>query len=462
MTVMVDVALRERAKHDGKTNYVLEMLAEAPIQAHLYAASGPPAYAQRVTALQTGVEGVRDWVVVRESEDRQCLDAIYLKDDVPIRIHTQSNDSVFLHLSQVIPPGSESTDVVMERLKKDALALLIAKAIRADLYLTDRPMLVDTSSDFWWTTTVMRVEEALPIVGLYLRQQAKFVVSRSPALGAPLTPRRETVTDKASFYWQAAETLLPIGFRWKLASRKYAQEHGDDELKELISALTWRIDQVLRSRDRLLATVAVVPQDHSPADEALTELDLILLWLMSVFDITARLAHLVLDVPGKTRDAKWQAKEWMQKLAARDAGLARIMSEGGEGAHLLTILRNLRNNIHGEALSAGGMIPVVGNSALETLVRVPRRNRKELLAAMDALGEPLVWGVAKPFADADLHIQAGTFVERLLFMALKTLNQLMATVPASSASETDMIENQFSYVLPPSTSGQRILWQLGI
>lgn len=287
MLVVVDAALLARSQHDAKVKYLLELLAEEPIQAHLYSYHGPPEHAQAVVAADTGVEGIRDWVVTCASDNGEKLDAVYLKDGIPTRVSTEANDHYFLHLSETIPPVQNPRDDLSVQVRAEAFGLLVSKAIRADFFITDRPLLMDSDSGFLRGTTVIESEAALPLVGLYLRQQEKFVLYRTPALGMRSAPVRLVGRDRMSFYWEAAQLLLPARHRWDYGYGSHPSATNDTALSSLPTSLIWRIDQVLRARDRLLATLALVPQDHGSADEAMTELDLILLWLMAAFDITA-------------------------------------------------------------------------------------------------------------------------------------------------------------------------------
>lgn len=464
MTVMVDAKLLPRARHDKKINYLLELVAMEPVQAHLYSHDGPPERTQAVIAADTGVEGIRDWVVTRASDEGERLDAIYLRDGVPTRVPTEANDPYFLHVSQTIPLTEGPANDLRPQVREDALGLLVAKAIRADLFVTDRRLLVDSDSDFWRGVTVMPPEAALPVVGLYLRQQEKFVLHRSPALGMPAMMENLTKRDRTWFYWQAAQGLMPSQDRWASACNAYTSTTKDMTLSSLPKALTWRVDQVLRARDRLLAVLALVPQDHGPVDEALTELDQILLWLMAGFDITAQVAHVALGVPMKLRAAAWQNDDWLNKAALYDANLVDLVRKDNddEGQHILTIVRILRNSVHGDALSAGGMIPVVGRHALEPLVALPQSNREQVLEAIGALGGGELWGVVQPVSGDDLYLHPGKFVEQLLPRTLRVLNQLMTATPVERLLGADARPDDLPRTLPLTLQDHRIRWQLGL
>lgn len=459
MIVVVDAVLLARARHDERVKYVLELLAQDPIQAHLYSYHGSPKHAQADVAVDTGVEGIRDWVLTRARDNGENLDAIYLKDGIPTRVPTQSNDRYFRQLFESLPSTQNPSDDLITRVRTDAFGLLVAKAIRADLYITDHPLLIESESGFCRGTTIMDPETALPVIGLYLRQQEQFVLGRAPALGMRSAPVQLDQRDRMWFFWEAAKLLLPARHRWAFGCRAHSGAN-DTARVSLPTSLIWRLDQVLRARDRLLATLALVPHDHSPADEAMTELDHILLGLMAAFDITARVAHHALGMPPEdVTQAGWQRKtRWLKEVAKRDEALADLMRHDSEGEHVLSIVSELRNTLHGQALSAGSRILGVGEYALQPLVELPQSSRERVLAAIEALGGRSVWGVVYPFSDTIPHLHPGTFVEQLLPRALLVINALMNATPVRGDVEPERIPR----ALPRTRQDHRIIWQLGL
>ncbi len=459
LTAVIDAGLRDRAPRDRRVDYLLELAAVAPISAHLYAADGPPASARRLIAALTEVEAVEGWVTVSPGEREGRPAVAYLMDGVPTSRAALADDPSFLRLAEAPQPGSSP-----EQVKADAMALLVAKTMRADLLITDRQLLAEPESSFWWTTTVMTPEDALPLLGLYLRQQGKFVYARTPALGQPHPGRDETVHRPPGwFYWQAASTLIPG-----------ASGRGTSVLP---ITLLQRVDQALRSRDRLLAAESV-PQSPETVDDIQNELDQTLLWLMAAFDIVARIAHETFGLSGRPRDAGWQRADWLKQVEAPAPELAALMKTDSSEHQIFTIVRLMRNSIHGEALSAMGFI--VGPRPLETLVGLPDDSCEEVGAAMDALGGRAAWGAAAPDSDTPDHLrvalhpgargpaaafrfQPGEFVEQLVPRAIKLLDELMAAVPISGPVEANQSPGRRSRPVPlRSLFDERILWQLGL
>jgi hypothetical protein len=263
-----------------------------------------------------------------------------------------------------------------------------------------------------------------------------------------------------SFYWVVANIVLPAADRWEAAIQTYSRQSGSDELTDLPKTLYWRLYQVLKARDRLLATCSVVPIDHTPADEILTDLEQILLWLMAAFDIVAQVAHVSVGVRSmRIRNAMWQFREWLDKVGELDPRLAALVQNNNPGEHLLSIVTALRNSIHGLAMSSQGVIYLVGDEAMSPLVHVPQKKRNEIIAAMEELGGQDKWGIVRPFPDADLHLHTGEFVEQLLPRCFSLLNDLIRLTPVDGLSGVDA--TRLPTARPRSLAERRALWQLG-
>jgi hypothetical protein len=334
---------------------------------------------------------------------------------------------------------------------------LVAKALRADLLITNREMSVDPTLDYW-NTSVLSPANALPLIGLYLRTQGKFILF-GRALGSPWqgTP---TTRERSWFYWLAAKDLVRGAERWRSALDAYQAATGDDRLDGLGTGLFWRVDQLLRSRDRLLAALSV-PATPGIEDPVATELDLILVFCMAAFDIVARIAHAALDVDGELRYAGWHYSSWVGKLGARDPTLADIVRGDSEGQNLLKIVSGLRNMIHGEPVSSGVTVPLVGDDQLQVMVKLPSSCQSDVLGAMSKLGGHGVWGVRDPFKEKQPHLHVGVFVEKLLPIALSVLNSLAAAIPVEGLPGTPPL-TKLSGDLFRGPAEHRTQWQLGI
>ena len=239
-----------------------------------------------------------------------------------------------------------------DRRHADAVAALTAYAIRADLFVTSRTLLHKLDRDPESTVTVMAPRDAVPVIGLYLRQQGSFLVNGSLSIANPSRPRPSSQPTRSEFDRHAAELLLPEAWRWDNAFHNLPIPLRND-LDVLQRALLWRVNQALQARDRLLTACSVV-QDPDSMDEIPTELDHILLWIMATLDILARVTHIVFSLPQNTiHSAAWQNEPWLTEVAAHDANLVALVKGNTKGKRLLTIATHLRNSIHGAALSSG-------------------------------------------------------------------------------------------------------------
>ena len=198
------------------------------------------------------------------------------------------------------------------------------------------------------------------------------------------------------------------------------------------------------------------------ADDILNELDKILVLLMAGFDSLARVCHTIFRITGSKRNAAWQRGDWVDLVAEHNGVLADLFAVGSRGKSLMTLLTLLRNNIHGEALSATGVVPVVGEHALETFMGLPNDDRDEILAQVERLGGRETWGVDAPLTGYDLHIQPGTFVERLLAESIQLMNQIMIATPVEHLEGIERPENLGPGANPRSLLDERLIWQLGV
>jgi hypothetical protein len=72
-----------------------------------------------------------------------------------------------------------------------------------------------------------------------------------------------------------------------------------------------------------------------------------------------------------------------------------VVGAGSKGKNTLTILRLLRNSIHGAALQ--GVAFKENKGVQESLVGLPPADEVEVVAAMDALGGRAAWGFRQDY-----------------------------------------------------------------
>ncbi len=178
---------------------------------------------------------------------------------------------------------------------------------------------------------------------------------------------------------------------------------------------------------------------------------------MAAFDITARATHLMLGLSGARRNAGWQHDgTWLPKVAKKHPTLANLFVPESHGQRLLTVLRLLRNTVHERGFSVGAQVPVVGDHALESMIRIRPEESEELRKAIGAVGDLDRWGLSQPFPnDHHLYLHVGSFVEQLLSVALALLARTVAEM-------TDRAHTSARNPTAKSWLSQRAVWQLGL
>lgn len=446
MVVMVDGDLLNRDGRDDATTYLFRLVRSQHIELHYFADP------------QDGGDASACWVGVRPGAGENQRIVTFYRDGKEHHKLASTDWSTYRRVVEATDlPAAGAFRDPPTGMETDANAMLAARAAHVDLFVTERQLPLQLGHDPWSRATVMKPGDAIPLVGLYLRTQGKFIVGASTDNAGHGYPVR------SEFYGRAAEALLPDALWWRTAFAA-SQAGTRGELEPLLAALLWRIGQVLRSRDRLFAALSAPPPDVDAMEDALSDLDQILLWLMASFDITAQVAHHALGMrPDKSQYAGWQyKKEWLKEVGKKDADLADLVRNGSAGEHVLTIVKELRNTIHGRTLSGDGKIPIVGGRAFETLARLPQRSRAEVLPALNKLGGLTSWGVGAPFEGDDLYLHPGDFVECLLPRALTVLRDLMRATPVEGlvGSETELAQQ--ARVPPLTPVEERTLLQLGL
>ena len=226
-------------------------------------------------------------------------------------------------------PGLEATERARSRWR-DVLAAETARSVRADIYVTERPYVFE--SRYLKNAPTYTPAQALALVGLYLRGQGEYVIHR----GIGGWPRS---FDRGLFYWVGAREFLGDGWRWFSACVQTAAHTDTDDMTYLGQSLLHRISRALELRDRFHRSINRV-QNNNTADDAVAELDVVLLLLMGAVDVAARVAHHALDLPmSRAHRASWQSREWIRLVGRLAPDLADIVVGDADGRRTLTMLR---------------------------------------------------------------------------------------------------------------------------
>ena len=462
---MVDAELLGSVAGSGSAeNLLAGLLTHEGIQLWRYREDGPPPGTPQMTST-SGQRVAVGWAVAMPAPPGGSAthtlawsvgQQAFLADLVGEPVLAASTDSRTKAYETLDP------DHAVARRTADAVAACAASQIRADLYITNREYLHRLTRPIGHGVTFCTPHEALALVGLYLRTQGEFLIWKDQSSGTPYR------FDKGLYYWVGARGLLPAGWRWYAAC--VAHSGGQDrtadahDLTYLGGAVFQRITRVLQARDDLLRAMNC-KQDNNVAEDALTALDVCLVFLMGALDAAARVAHRVLGLrPDRAYLAGWQRSRWLQDVAAREPSLAAVVAAGAAGADTLIILSRLRNTVH----EAGLLALAIGFPGRRegTLVGLPRADSDRILEAADRQGGRDAWGLQE-LLPGRLHADPGVLLDRLLPQVIGLLNELMTATPVERLSGVSLEPEDR---VPPRGRGEAfgererhsIRWQLGL
>lgn len=460
MRVVLDANAIE-GKHGEGLDLLIGLLTHPYVDCWSYADDGPPVSLERRD--EGWGEYVPGWLVVKENRGQPRSHAVTF----PVEGGAATagvRASSYVEMAENDKESRAYLEMTAEEGRKrraaDAFAIRVAADMGSDVFITDRPYLHITTLPLARDISVLTPEDALPIVGLYLRRQEEFITWRS-------TDGTGTATaNRGLFYWVAARALLPQAWRWMAACVHEAIATNNDGLALLAQSLPLRIDQALRARDDAIAALSQ-PQNNDTADEALAALDRVLICLMGAVDVSARVAHLVLGFDeDRIRQAAWQRDgAWRRMVMAKKKDLTDLLQIEAHG-DAIAILNTLRNTVHGAALHPMALSEDV-LSRTDTVVGLPADQAVDLLTRVDRQGGRESWGIQE-YIPGVFHAEIDVLIERLLPLVLDFLNDVMRLTPVENLANAKLTEeNMAHYASDPRSPfrevNQRlVLLQLGL
>jgi len=464
MIVMVDADIMSTAEGPyidpdefDERFVVSDLLRSRLIRRYLYADTGPPPELQPETRAG-GMKVYPDWAVVQTASFEGPWTVVHSDADNSYSLGGVMGNAPLIAAQDVTTDAYSNlpTDMASKQRHADALAAQVAaQGVGADVFITERPFLHLRTGYSTRGVTVCTPVEALAVIGLYLRTQGEFEVMADFRFNRGL------------FFWVGTRELLPAAWRWFAACNQHSNGSGDPSLGLLAGSLLLRFDRSLEIRDQVHVAINQ-KQNNDVRDDALSALDVILVLLMAAFDVAARVAHRTLGLAGDEYQAAWQQRRnggWWGKLHVAAPMLANVVGPGSRGDHVLTIVRLLRNSVHGAALQ--GVAYVQAGNAQETLVGLPPADEAALLTAMDALGGRSSWGV-RATIPSQSHVEPAVIVERLFQLVPDVLNDLLERTPVERLPLVNLSPADHD----PPTGGQSnpfepwmrasIRWQLGL
>lgn len=415
-----------------------------------YADNGPPP-GTRPYELTDGGLAYEGWVTVDPPDGRpESRGIVFCANRRPVRgiayldRRRQAGAEAVAYLD--LPPADAAA-----RREADALALQVALGMDADLFVTERPYLY-LSRGRSSRTKVLRPAEALAVVGLYLRAQGVYSVIRDRDVHVPIR--------RGGYFAVGAMELMPAVWRWSAACHRESAVGGDARPAELAGALIGRVARALEARDTLHQVINRA-RTGDTATAVLSALDDVLLLLSSAVEVSARVAHLVLDLGERHQQlAGWQRPEWVRKVREKDKNLAALAGERSPGCVLVKGIGALRDSIHASELD--GLLGVEPPERSSVLVTLPVSCAAELAALFDCFGTATAWGVHE--VDPGVrYADPGVFVDQLVARTVGFLNVVMARTPVERLPHVHgPLPDSPESARHPEASRRAIRWQLGL
>lgn len=437
----------------------LGLIAAGNVELLRYSDDGPPDDAESVDSVPGG-SAFEGWLTVTLTPDNYMSSMGSCTYVTPDAIHGSGlggADGVNLALGHDSRNGAPAPDFMGSPAGRAAVALRAALGARADLLLTDREDLLPPHRYLGGATVeVMRPEDALPLLGLYLRSRGRFLVDVN---------ERQTYTIESPLFWHySVFSLAPrLETAWRGAGG--AQDLTFPVARGLRGVVA-RLALALEARDRVHRACLVHPH-AKPAREAASAYDYLMLSVGAALDSVAKLVHHILGVPGPddrvswTRDHKGSSSrrpDWLRELGQVEGGArVRAVAKRADHVHFHRIFGELRNSIHGAAPES---LPAsddhLAHYADRTLVRLHVRNREQLIESCSRLRGPDYWSVW-PLQDPE---GSGTVVDPavtgdlLIKHAIAFIDEVVDLVQPSATPAGEPIVDE--------AVSERLRWLIGL
>lgn len=456
-----DAIQTENANPISKDRVLISLLANELVELYRYADDGPPDGAPQFKhpkLRQPPKPVYPGWVVAYPFEEKESYWPVtYTNGPDSYGMASIIGNAPFAAYNDEANRVYEAEDAAVRR-ESDVLALNVAgQALQADIFITNRPYLhSNTRMAEYDGVTVCTPDEAITIISLYLRAQNQFIIDSTGIIHMNF--------NRGLFYWVGTRELLPTAWRWFSACVQQSNVSGDDKLLTLGGSLLSRVSRALQERDDVHIALNMKPNNDTQ-DNALGSLDNVLVLLMGAVDASARVAHHVLQLQSRERYAAWQKTDWREEVASTCLELAEEVAPDTRSHHTLTILRLLRNSVHGAAIQG---VSFLKDGRQEVLLALPSDDEEALLFAMDALGGRDTWGFHFLYPGRS-HVEPAILVDKLFEEVVVMLNQLLGKTPVEQFEHVKITEVNSH---PPTDEARRggifselarlsIRWQLG-
>lgn len=251
---------------------------------------------------------------------------------------------------------------------KDFDALSVAFEMGADMFITNRPYLIERRDrmERLCKVRICSEEKALPLLFFYLRSHGDFYLYMNNVSSY-------TEVNEHSFFRMAAMSRFPVFWQWEQAAELISDTKVKVKFIQNYQGILRDLEHILIARDRIsiLASQAAYPRVQSDllflfVDDLVT--------LSGLLDSLALQADLSNGMKTNPTQVSWNNKLWRKKLKQCSQCEDWPLLEDTALSYI-RLLAGLRNSVHGDPLSA---VSVLENKRYRFLRDPPAEFRIQL------------------------------------------------------------------------------------
>lgn len=240
--------------------------------------------------------------------------------------------------------GLSAKDSALRRVQ-DFDALSVASEMGADMFITNRPYLIERRDrmERLCKVRICSEEEPLPLLLFYLRSHGDFYLYMNSNFAS-------TMEDEHAFFRMAAMSRFPVFWQWEQAAELISDTEVKVKFIQNYQAILRNLEHILIARDRvgILASQAAYPRVQS---------DLLFLFVDDLVTLSGLLDSLALQADLSNRMntdrmlVSWNNKSWRKKLKQHSQREDWPLLEDTALSYI-GLLAGLRNSVHGDPLNA--------------------------------------------------------------------------------------------------------------
>lgn len=260
--------------------------------------------------------------------------------------------------------------------------MLLAQAnyrFKQDILVTLSPRLLNHCGELRIRAVNPRKpSEAAKIIGLFLRSREHYIYHSNHWM---------------HYCFLARHRLPSVAHCFSACVR--AQAIRGDDITELGQSILTRCSRALQARDTI-GEQFYLPQSHNTRDRIMYHFDYLTLLLSGAFDAEARVAHRAYRISKPDeKDARFQFKDFRKALKNNGANELYNVVLGQRFRDLHTIIRELRNTIHGGSLSTLTVQDIPVTSPEASFVNLTGATGQVVWETLKRCSSPEKWGLSE-------------------------------------------------------------------